>query len=210
MTNSPSLFLRQRLVHCLLSAVVLLVLSSNVIQAQRPSSSPPTLGAVDTAWQGLRFLIPRIEHIEQDRLVVVVLIQATPAAPASGVLVGVETRIPPGAKQVDIDAGKYAPKPFSLASSVMIDERTLQKFPVLPPVAPPGKEYFPGEFLGRLYPGQTEIMTIQFAAPPVPPSPAGLPPPKQTVSFLLTGAKGTISRVSIPPPSNDMAAAQRR
>jgi hypothetical protein len=191
---------RLRLLLCLLSSVVI-ILFGNVVQAQRPSSSGSELGAVDTAWQGLRFIIPRIERIQQDRLVVVVLIQATPAAAPSGVLVGIETPIPPGAKKIDIDAGKYGPKPFSLASSVMIDERTLQKFPVLPPVAPPGKEYFPGEFLGRLYPGQTEIMTIQFAAPPAPPSPEGMPPPKQTVSFLLTGAKGAIARVAIPPPA---------
>jgi hypothetical protein len=104
--------------------------------------------------------------------------------------------------KVDIDGGKYAPKPFSLASSVMIDDQTLQRFAVLPPVAPPGKEYFPDAFLGRLQPGQLDTMTIQFAAPPPPPSREGEPPPKQTVSFLLAGAKGAIAKVPIPPPAN--------
>ena len=191
-------FLPTQLLPCLLSSIVL---TGAVAQAQQPSS-PPSLGAVDTAWQGVRYVIPKIERIEQDRLVVVIYIQATPQAPASGVLVGTETPIPPGATKIDIDAGKYAPKPFSLASSVMIDDQTLQRFAVLPPVAPPGKEYFPGAFLGRLQPGQLDIMTIQFAAPPPPPSREGEPPPKQTVSFLLAGAKGAVTKVPIPPPAN--------
>ncbi len=193
--NRIIFLLRQRLLPCLLSSIVL---AGNAVQAQ-----PPSLGAVDTAWQGVRYVIPKIERIQQDRLVVVIYIQATPQAPASGVLVGIETPVPPGATKIDIDAGKYAPKPFSLASSVMIDDQTLQKFAVLPPVAPPGKEYFPGAFLGRLQPGQLDIMTIQFAAPPPPPpSREGAPPPKQTVSFLLAGAKGAIAKVPIPPPAN--------
>jgi hypothetical protein len=194
MNKLPFSFLPPQLLPYLLSSIVLI---GNIAQAQ-----PPSLGAVDTAWQGVRFIIPKIERIQQDRLVVVIYIQATPAAPASGVLVGIETPIPPGATKVDIDAGKYAPKPFSLASSVMIDDQTLQKFAVLPPVAPPGKEYFPGAFLGRLQPGQLDTMTIQFAAPPPPPSREGMPPPRQTVSFLLAGAKGAIAKVPIPPPSN--------
>ena len=191
-------FLTPQLLPCLLSSIVL---TGTVAQAQQRSSLP-SLGAVDTAWQGVRFIIPKIERIQQDRLVVVIYIQATPAAPPSGVLVGIETPIPPGATRVDIDGGKYAPKPFSLESSVMIDDQTMQRFAVLPPVAPPGKEYFPGAFLGRLQPGQFDTMTIQFAAPPPPPSRAGAPPPKQTVSFLLAGAKGPIAKVPIPPPAN--------
>ena len=50
---------------------------------QQPSS-PPSLGAVDTAWQGVRFIIPKIERIQQDRLVVVIYIQATPAGACLG------------------------------------------------------------------------------------------------------------------------------
>ena len=36
----------------------------------------------------------------------------------------------------------------------MTDDQTLQKYPVLPPVAPPGKAYFPGELANGLLPGQ--------------------------------------------------------
>ena len=54
----------------------------------------------------MRYVIPKIERIQQDRLVVVIYIQATPQAPASGVLVGIETPVPPGATKIDIDAGK--------------------------------------------------------------------------------------------------------
>jgi hypothetical protein len=51
----------------------------------------------------------------------------------------------------------------------MTDDQTQQKYAVLPPVAPPGKAYFPGELANGLLPGQKETLTIQFAAPPAPP-----------------------------------------
>ena len=82
----------------------------------------------------------------------------------------------------------------------MTDDQTLQKYPVLPPVAPPGKAYFPGELGNGLIPGQSEMLTIQFASPPAPPPVEGREPARQTVTLLLTGAKGPIVRVPIPPP----------
>jgi hypothetical protein len=54
-------------------------------------------------------------------------------------------------------------------AAVMTDDQTQQKYAVLPPVAPPGKAYFPGELANGLLPGQKETLTIQFAAPPAPP-----------------------------------------
>ena len=53
--------------------------------------------------------------------------------------------IPPSASKDDIATGLYNGRPFfSLASAVMTDDQTQQKYAVLPPVAPPGKAYFPG------------------------------------------------------------------
>ena len=93
-------------------------------------------------------------------------------------------------------------KPFSLKSTVMIDEQTQRKYDVLPPLAPAGKKYLPGGLANVLLPGEARTLSIQFASPPAPPLIEGREPHKQTVSFLLTGAKGPIVRVPLPPPSN--------
>jgi hypothetical protein len=129
----------------------------------------------------------------------VCVIAAQKAAP-SGVFLGAKPTTPPGVTEDELSTNRYDGKPFSLASSIMIDEQTLQKYPVLPAIAPSGKTYFPSELANNLLPGQAETLTIQFAAPPAPPRIEGREPPKQTVSFLLTGAKGPITRVPIPPP----------
>ena len=92
------------------------------------------------------------------------------------------------------EQGRHCDRPlqwrpfFSLASAVMTDDQTQQKYAVLPPVAPPGKAYFPGELANGLLPRQGETLTIQFAAPPAPPPVEGGKPAKQTVSFLLPRA----------------------
>lgn len=91
-------------------------------------------------------------------------------------------------------------KPFSLVSTVMIDEQTQHRYEVLPPVAQPGKKYLPAGFSNVLLPGEARMVSIQFASPPAPPAAEGRDPPKQTVSFVLTGAKGPILRVPLRPP----------
>jgi hypothetical protein len=55
-------------------------------------------------------------------------------------------------------------------------------------------------FQRRSCPERRGALSIQFTAPPAPPRIEGREPPKQTVSFLLTGAKGPINRVPILPP----------
>jgi hypothetical protein len=89
----------------------------------------------------------------------------------------------------------------NLKTTVMIDEQTKKRYEVLPPVAPPGKKYLPSGIANVLLPGETRTLSIQFASPPVSSTIDGREPHKQTVSFLLTGAKGPIVRVPLPPPS---------
>ena len=47
---------------------------------------------------------------------------ATAQAPAGGTLVGYPVPVPPGLTPNQIALGDYRPQPFSLASSVMIDD----------------------------------------------------------------------------------------
>jgi hypothetical protein len=109
----------------------------------------------------------------------------------------VETKWPGVNFAIYLATGRYNPRPFSLASSVMTDEQTQKKYSVLPPMVPPGKAYFPGELANGLRPGQAETLTIQFVAPPPPDEGSSS---KQTVSFSLPGAKGPIANVPVPQP----------
>ncbi len=168
--------------------------------AQEPRAGSARIPAVETKWPGVNFSIYDVQRIQDDRLLVWVRVSATAKAPRGGILLGTKPEIPASATKDEIATGRYNAKPFSLASSVMTDDQTLKKYPVLPPVAPPGRAYFPGELANGLIPGQSEMLTIQFAAPPAPPLAEGREPARQTVTFLLTGAKGPILRVPLPPP----------
>jgi hypothetical protein len=176
-----------------------LSLAGGLFAQEQKSGSARTL-TVESKWTGVNLAIYDVKRIQDNRLLVSVRVIATAKAPKEGIVLGEKPAIPASATKEEIGTGRYNAKPFSLASSTMTDDQTLQKYPVLPPVAPPGKAYFPGELANGLLPGQAETLTIQFTAPPAPPLVEGREPPKQTVSFLLTGAKGPILRVPIPPP----------
>jgi hypothetical protein len=176
---------------------------TNGLHAQEKKASAPSLAEVETRWPGVLFAISRLERIQDNRLLVVVRVIATSKAARSGTFLGTRPPIPPGASKDDIATGLYNARPLSLVSAVMTDDQTQQKYTVLPPVAPPGKKYFPSELANGLLPGQAETLTIQFAAPPAPPPIGGGKPAKQTVSFLLPSAKGPIANVPVPAPSSD-------
>jgi hypothetical protein len=165
--------------------------------AQQPRARAPSIPTVETKWPGVNFAIYRVERIQDNRLLVWVRVIATSSAPPRGTILGERPPIPPSATKDDLATGRYNPRPFSLASSVMTDEQTQKKYSVLPPMVPPGKAYFPGELANGLRPGQAETLTIQFAAPP-PPEEGNSS--KQTVSFSLPGAKGPIANVPVPQP----------
>jgi hypothetical protein len=100
-----------------------------------------------------------------------------------------------GATPEELHSGRYEPRPFSLASSVMIDDLTSQRFPALAPIFPSGKEYAPAEILTYLSPGRSEVLTLQFKVPSSALIADAGTSKKQTVSLLLTG-KGSNDRSS--------------
>ena len=167
------------------------------LHAQEQKASRTNKAEVETKWPGILFAISRLERIQDDRLLVFVRVVATSESSRSGTSLGAPP-ISPSAGQADVATNFRNAKPFSLASAVMTDDQTQRKYPVLPPVAPPGKAYFPGELANNLFPGQGETLTIQFAAPPWEPPPQGGKSAKQTVTFLLPGAKGPIMNVPVP------------
>jgi hypothetical protein len=184
-----------------------LVLGFCAVQAQRHRDD--SLGEVETNWPGIRYQLTRIERISSDRLLVVVRIVATQRAPASGTFIGIKAQVPANVPKEEVGSAKYAPRPFSLASSQMVGDQTGQRYPALPPIAS-GRQYIPGEILTTLRPGQAEVLTVQFAAP-ASLSSVGSSTPKQTASFLFPNAKGPIGRITIPPPAGfDDPTAQNR
>jgi hypothetical protein len=174
---------------------------TETVAAQERSSGAKNLGEVESKRPGILLAISRIERIEDNRLLVFVRVTATTTSPSAGTLPGMTRPIPAEAKPNE--APQENLKTFSLASTVMIDEQTQHRYEALPPVAPPGKKYLPAGFSNVLLPGEGRTVSIQFASPPAPPVIEGREPHKQTVSFLLTGAKGPIARVPLPPPVQD-------
>lgn len=167
--------------------------------AQERSRRLDNLGEVETKWPGILLSISRIERIQDNRLLVFVRVTATTKSSPAGTFLGMGRPIPAGANLTDVPEEDL--KPFSLTSTVMIDEQTQRSYEVLPPVATTGKKHLPAGFANVLLPGEARTLSIQFASPPVPRSIEGREPYKQTVSFLLTGAKGPIVRVPLPPSS---------
>jgi hypothetical protein len=163
-------------------------------RAQRDEAG--ILGEVETIWRGIRYQVLRLERIPADRLLVVVRILATRQAPPSGTLIGTEVPVPDNIPKEEAISARYAPRPFSLASSKMIDEQTERQYPALSPLPSAERNYIPGEVLGLLRPGQAEILTVQFSLP-ARTEPASQ---KQSVSFLFPNAKGPIAKVPVPAP----------
>jgi hypothetical protein len=169
------------------------------LRAQAPFT---VIGEADTKWPGIRYQLYSILRFPPNHLLIGVRLLATPQAPAGGTLIGFPVPIPANATKNDIAAGRYAPLPLSLASSIMVDESTQQHYSPVAGVAPPGRSFFPSEAVDTLPPGQTLVLSVQFVVPPPPPpSDSGGPPVKQTLSFLFTNAKGPISHVPLPPPT---------
>ena len=151
---------------------------------------------VETKWPGVRLQLFRIERSNPlNRLIVAVRVLATEQAPRSGTFLGTRTTMPANATREQVAMGLYDPKPFSLADSEMTEDQTGRKYSALPPIAPPGKKYPPSTILKSLLPGQSEILTIQFAIPPLT---SGDEPRKQTATFVFPSAKASIANVPIP------------
>ena len=163
---------------------------------------------VETNWPGIQFRIDRMERILDERLLVVVRVVATAKAPAEGTLIGIKPTGAADGTREGRQSASYELRPFSLASSVMVDDLTAQRFPALPPIFPLGREYAPSEILAHFLPGRAEVLTLQFKVPPAAMR-ADSASGKQTVSFLLTNAKGPISGVPVPPPDAQELSVQR-
>ena len=163
------------------------------LHAQRHEAG--TLGEVETMWPGIRYQLLKLERIPPDRLLVALRISATREASASGTLIGTKVSVPANISQLEALSARYAPRPLSLASSKMIDEQTGRQYPALPPMASAERKYIPGEILSTLFPGQSEVLTVQFSVPPS----GETASQKQSASLLFPNAKGPIAKVPIPP-----------
>ena len=179
---------------------LIFVFMATALGSSSAQTKLPILGEVGTNWPGIQCQIYTIKRIADNRLLVGIRLKATAEA-AAGTLIGYPPVIPPGTKSEDLVY--YQTIPFSMASSVMVEDKTQDKYRALPPIpAPPGDSYFPDSISGHIRPGQNMILSIQFALPPPPLAPApGQAPLKQTVSFSLTNTKDLIKNIPIPPPS---------
>lgn len=183
--------------HIPVFASVLLFCTAS-LYSQATISAAPEIG---TSWPGIHYQILQVDRIQDNRLIFYIKLLATNVTPEEGVFIGSKPSIPANATQLDVDMGLFAAKPFAIAGAEMIDEATQKKYSVLSPVAPPGKTYPPSHLLVKLSRGQSEMVSIQFAAPPPLPLDAQGRQPVQTISLLLPKANGALSRIPIPLPS---------
>jgi hypothetical protein len=180
---------------------IIFALLSVALCSARVQAQFTVIGEADTKWPGIHYQLYSVLRYPPGHLLIGVRLQATPQAPADGTLIGFAVPIPPNATKEDISAGRYAPRPLSLASSIMVDDVTQKSYSPVKAVPPPGKVFFPSEALDNLTPGQTVVLSVQFVVPPPPPPGPDQTPVKQTLSFLFPNAKGSISHVPLPPPN---------
>ena len=108
----------------LVNVGVALCLVSSLV-AQERSGRAPNLGEVEAKWPGVLLAISRIERIQDSRLLVFVRVSATTKASPSGTFLSVGRPIPAGVQSDQVPEEDL--KPFSLASTVMIDEQTQRR-----------------------------------------------------------------------------------
>ncbi len=174
--------------------VALLFLALCPVRAQ---GELKVIGEADSKWPGIRYQLYSMVRFPPDHLLLGVRLVATSQAPSGGTLIGFPVSIPPNATKEDISAGKYAPRPLSLMSSIMIDDATQKSYSPVTGAPPPGRIFYPSEIVETLLPGQALVLSVQFVVPPMPEP--DQPATKQTVSFIFTDAKGSIKNVPVPP-----------
>jgi len=171
-------------------------------KCQTNVDAPKTYG-VDTQFPGVRFDIMKIERTVQNRLMILVCIHATHDISPQGVFLGTRVIPPPHPTWQQVASGIYAPKPFSIRSTVMIDELSQQRYPTLRPVAPPGRGTLRDQTFARIGPGQSAFLNLQFAMPPPPPPPPpGTQPPPPTQGRHFCHGGGAKPPRTPPPPGS--------
>ena len=96
------------------------------VRAQPRRPGAPNLGEVETKWLGIMFAISRLERIQDNRLLVFVRVATSPSA-RKGTFLGSESSDSSGASEAE----NPDRKPFSLASAIMTDDQTRERYPVL-------------------------------------------------------------------------------
>ena len=166
------------------------------------AQTPGRVGEVETKWPGIHYVVYSVQRIPKDRVMFVLRITATAGAPKEGTPIEIKIPIPPDATKKDIARGLYAPLPFSLDGSLIMDEQTNRQYPTVKP--DPTGNYLSSVIKCTLRPLQGETIAVQFELPPPPPDAAGRRP-VQTATLLLFNASQPLSRIIIPPPPDPVA-----
>jgi hypothetical protein len=152
---------------------------------------------VESTWQGVLMQLIMLKRTSEDRVLVLVRLQATQKA-APSTLIGTRVPIPPGTTKQEIQSGAFVPQPFSFASAIMTDELTKQVFPVVPP-NPKALAVAPSAIMTNLTRGEAFVISVEFKVPPPPVDSTGHQA-KQIVSISLPNAKAAFTNLYIPPP----------
>lgn len=181
-----------------MKALVFALLYPLLAVAALAQTPDPSQYDVATSWPSVHYQITVVQRIPGNRLLVAVRLYGKGDAPPT--LIGVQVAIPANATQPEVAAGLFRPKPFSISGATMTEEITKQTYTTLAP-APNSTPYLSPDVLLTLHAGESQVMTIQFPAPPPPDPSSGIDPKHQTVSILLPKAVKAVTGIVLPPPA---------
>ena len=163
------------------------------------SPAEKLLGEVDTTLPGIQLVVTDILRVDASHAVVTVRVRGNEKQTG-------DSRVeepplvpnpPANASPQELDDAKYHTQPFSLLSSVLVDEATGTKYKAMP--LPMGMPYRgPSQLRSSLEPGSWIQMSVCFAAPPpLPPGQDGKIP-DQKITLLLSRAAKPLTGLLLP------------
>ncbi len=179
-----------------------LCMALSPLLAQEPPATPP-LGEVATSLPGINLVVTEIRRVDASHAIVVVRVKGDEKqTDNSRVEEPADVPNPPSnISPEQLEDTKYQSKPFSLLSSVLVDEATGTKYKAM--ALPFGMPFLgPSLLRSSLEPGSWIQMAVCFAAPP--PLPAGQDGkiPDQKISLLLSRATKPLSGLLLPGTSS--------
>lgn len=176
-----------------LSSLLFLLSVSFLLLSPMYGQEAGRLGKTSASWPGIEFEITKIERVDQNRLLVVIRVQADEKAANPTLLGFPQTASSPGAV-----AGADIPDPLSLRGAVLVDDANQKKYSALAEL--PSKPFYgPNELLTTIRPGEWLQMSVLFPSPPIPAAGSDGKVPMQKVSVFLPHAKDPIRNVILPP-----------
>lgn len=172
--------------------------ASSLVLAQEPPAEK-SLGEVETSLPGIMLVVAEIRRVDASHAIAVIRVKGdekqkgdSPVQEPAAV-----PNPPANASPEELEDPKYQSQPFSLLSSVLVDEATGTKYKAM--ALPIGMPFLgPSLLRSTLEPGSWIQMAVCFSAPPpLPPGQDGKIP-DQKITLLLSRAAKPLTGLLLP------------